>query len=419
MRGMGLDARATAKRRLGMITLTDKRDCVGCGACAAVCPAHCIGMEHDEIGFLYQVTDAAACINCRLCERTCPVIRQKGEGEPELGGDSRAIVLKCRDEGLLGQCGSGGAFTLLARAVVRRGGVVFGAAYRPDWTVEHIAVEREEDLPRISGTKYLQSEMCGCLEYARECLKSGREVLFAGTGCQVAGFKAAMRKPYGNLLTVNIACFGAPSPAVWKDYLARLGRRHGLGRVLGVNFRKKEEGTDMVMEVRGSGGTYSHYVYGDPYGWALCEGVANRPSCIKCLFKTAASGSDISVGDAHQAKEFDPAMEPRKGLSLAIAHTPAGIEALYALEADCSIFRPMPLPGIMQGNKGFAGFTYPHPELQDCFTRMWRRFGDSRRVLAGMQLRGKGTRRFLAWLFRDFAAEAKRRLARVFRRSAS
>lgn len=92
---------------------------------------------------------------------------------PVLGGSSRTIVLKCRDEGLLGQCGSGGAFTLLAKAVVRRGGVVFGAAYRPDWTVEHIAVEREDDLPWISGTKYLQSEMCGYPEYARESLKRG------------------------------------------------------------------------------------------------------------------------------------------------------------------------------------------------------------------------------------------------------
>lgn len=402
-----------------MIVLNDKKDCVGCGACAAVCPAHCISMEHDEVGFLYQVTNAEACINCHLCERTCPVIRQKGEGVPVLDGSSRAIVLKCRDEGLLGQCGSGGAFTLLAKAVVRRGGVVFGAAYRPDWTVEHIAVEREEDLPRISGTKYLQSEMYGCLEYARECLKSGREVLFAGTGCQVAGFKAAMRKPHENLLTVNIACFGAPSPAVWKDYLARIRRRYGLGRVRSVNFRKKEGNTDMVMEVRGSSGTYSHYVYGDPYGWALCKGVANRPSCQKCLFKTAASGSDISVGDAHQAKEFDSTLEPRRGLSLAIAHTPAGLAALQALKPECSIYRPMPLPDIMRENKGFAEFAYPQPELQDCFTRMWRRYRDSRRVLTRLQQREKGRRSFLKWLFRDFAAETKRRLVQLFRRGAS
>lgn len=43
-------------------------DCIGCGACAEVCPVECI----SEVDGKY-VIDAEQCIECGACAGACPV----------------------------------------------------------------------------------------------------------------------------------------------------------------------------------------------------------------------------------------------------------------------------------------------------------------------------------------------------------
>ena len=52
-----------------MITITNKTDCCGCGACASRCVTSCITMAPDEEGFNYPLVDTDKCIHCGLCER--------------------------------------------------------------------------------------------------------------------------------------------------------------------------------------------------------------------------------------------------------------------------------------------------------------------------------------------------------------
>ena len=40
-----------------MITITNKTDCGGCGACASRCVTSCITMAPDEEGFNYPLVD--------------------------------------------------------------------------------------------------------------------------------------------------------------------------------------------------------------------------------------------------------------------------------------------------------------------------------------------------------------------------
>lgn len=47
----------------------------------------------------------------------------------------------------------------------------------------------------------------------------GRNVLFSGTSCQVAGLRKYLGKDYDNLFCLDIVCHGVPSPQVWTEYL--------------------------------------------------------------------------------------------------------------------------------------------------------------------------------------------------------
>ena len=59
-----------------MITITNKTDCGGCGACASRCVTSCITMAPDEEGFNYPLVDTDKCIHCGLCERVCPLLHK-------------------------------------------------------------------------------------------------------------------------------------------------------------------------------------------------------------------------------------------------------------------------------------------------------------------------------------------------------
>ena len=56
---------------------------------------------------------------------------------------------------------SGGVFTLLAEYILESGGVVFGAAFDGSQHLRHTACFRKEELWRLRGAKYVQSDLEG------------------------------------------------------------------------------------------------------------------------------------------------------------------------------------------------------------------------------------------------------------------
>lgn len=56
---------------------------------------------------------------------------------------------------------SGGIFIPLAKSTLEKGGVVFGCAYDENLVARHIAVEKEADLHKLQGSKYVQSDLSG------------------------------------------------------------------------------------------------------------------------------------------------------------------------------------------------------------------------------------------------------------------
>lgn len=216
-----------------MIQIVEKSQCCGCSACAKRCPEECITMQSDKQGFLYPVADAEICIGCGLCERVCPVINQGQCRQP-----LQTYAAKNEKERIRLTSSSGGIFSMLAESVIVEGGVVFGAKFNSQFEVVHSFTETIAGLSDFRTSKYVQSYMGDCFEEAERFLKSGRRVLFSGTPCQIAGLKLFLLKDYANLLAVDVACHGVPSPLVWHDYKNRFNNAN-LGS---INFRDKCKG---------------------------------------------------------------------------------------------------------------------------------------------------------------------------------
>lgn len=140
-----------------MIEITEKKNCCGCTACAAICPKECISMKEDTEGFLYPAIDKTRCIDCGACERICPISNVK----PKQKNEQEAYIVQNKDQKILRESTAGGAFTAIAKYALRRGGVVFGVELSDRLVAHHVYVETEKDLARFRNSKYVQSEMGG------------------------------------------------------------------------------------------------------------------------------------------------------------------------------------------------------------------------------------------------------------------
>ena len=200
-----------------MIEIEKKELCCGCSACVQKCPRRCISLKQDDEGFWYPHVDVQNCVNCGLCERVCPFIGENASREP-----LKCLAAYNADEEERLNSSSGGIFSLLARYVLNRKGVVFGATFDDSFVVKHIYIESESELYKLRGSKYVQSDINGMFAVAEKFLKDDRMVLFSGTPCQIRGLKKFLGKDYKKLMSVDVACHGVPSPAVLKKYFKYL-----------------------------------------------------------------------------------------------------------------------------------------------------------------------------------------------------
>lgn len=306
-----------------MIAISDKTKCSGCHACAAVCPKQCISMEKDAEGFLYPVADTAYCIQCGLCVRACPILTPLMVQKTEKDITAYAAVNQNADVRL--HSSSGGIFSLLAEHVIGQGGVVFGAAFDPDFQVEHRCAETVEALAMFRGAKYVQSRIGNAYSQAEAFLKAGRKVLFTGTPCQIEGLFAYLQKDYENLLTQDIICHGVPSPLVWEKYI-RYREEKTDSRTKRITFRHKKESWkrySVCFEFENDT-EYLLSASKDPYMNAFLKDLCLRPSCYTCTFKKKYRLSDFTLADFWGIQHVLPDMDDDKGTSLVLVNSDVG-----------------------------------------------------------------------------------------------
>ena len=309
-----------------MIIIKSKYDCCGCGACAQRCPHNAIELIQDNEGFLYPQIDESICIDCGLCERVCPIINQELPSEP-----IKTFAAKNNDENIRQQSSSGGIFTLLATKVINNGGVVFGAIFNAKWEVEHDYTDTINGLAKFRGSKYVQSKIGNNYILAEEYLKDGKQVLFSGTPCQIAGLKRFLRKEYDNLICVDIICHGVPSPFIWQKYL----EQYNPADLSSISFRDKTNSWKRYeVVIRQEKKTIIREDIGkNIYMKLFLSDLCLRPSCSNCNSKSGKSKSDITIADFWGIQHIHPEFDD-KGCNLVLINSEKGQNIFNKLECD-------------------------------------------------------------------------------------
>lgn len=308
--------------------ICDDEKCTGCAACFNACRHNAIKMYFDDEGFLRPVIEVENCVECGLCKKVCPENNSVDRNKEPLfiySGWSKNEKTRLSSA-------SGGAFTELATYFIEKfHGIVFGVEMNEELEARHIAVQSINALKKLQGSKYIQSNIHESYCQVEHYLKEGRNILFSGTPCQVAGLKSFLKKEYMNLYTVDLVCHGVPSKRLFDDYIKYLERKlqH---QVYEVKFRCKKNSWiffNMAVNSHIKKNTYQisyEYegaYYSDPFIRGFLRDNALRPSCYQCQYSSTSRVADFTFADwwGYKAEGLEDKGFEKKGVSLIFVNT--------------------------------------------------------------------------------------------------
>ena len=331
-----------------MINIHEKAKCSGCGACRDICSVRAIDLVADDEGFLYPRINIEECIKCGKCDRICPIENRRKKADE--GNKIIAYAAQTKDEYIRQNSSSGGIFTEIATYIINNGGIVFGAAFDETFKVIHIGVDDTDNLERLRGSKYVQSEIGNTYAQVKTYLESERMVLFTGTPCQIAGLYSYLGKNYDNLYTQDIICHGVPSPMVWKKYV-EFREKKAAAKLRRPFFRHKKYGWKKYsVQFQFTNGTeYIQDISDDLYMRGFLRNLCLRPSCYHCAFKSKNRAADITLADFWRIEKICPELDDDRGTSLVILHSSRGRE-LFDKIKDNLIYQKTDFEGAIKYN---------------------------------------------------------------------
>lgn len=329
-----------------------KPSCTGCGACFQVCAHGALSMQADDEGFLFPLMDESKCLKCGLCDKTCPVVNDGHQENSYLNSDS--FLATCKNPESSSASATAGLCSWIANHYISSGGVVCGVILdENEWKATHVCASDAETIERMRNSKYMQSDTGTTFSEVRQLLRQGKNILYIGTPCQIAGLKAFLRKPYETLLTIDLVCHGVFSPKLmplevtyWEEmfkgkvcnYRFRSKRIHPWTSGGMVNFDVLKEGHEpMHIERHASASpTYRCFAYsGDGVNYNL------RTSCYTCHFRGKGRYGDLTIGDAwghaHRTEIFT-SPNRKNGISAILCNTPKGQAFIKNISGDYTLY---------------------------------------------------------------------------------
>lgn len=331
-----------------IVLFSSKNDCCGCGACMNICPKQAIFMQEDEYGFLYPKINESLCIECKICQKVCFYQNKEPQNEP-----IKVYAAVNKDEKQLLKSASGGAFSAIATQFLKENGVVFGATLtfeNEEANPHHVYIEVVEDLPKLQGSKYVQSSLNDCYKEAKEFLEKGRKVLFSGTPCQIASLYGYLGKDYENLLTIDVICHGVPSARFFNDFLKNEKDKNFASKVIDYSFRDKTKGWGMNTRIdfieNVSNKIISKYSPArlKSYNTFFLDSDIYRENCYSCKYARKLRVSDLTIGDywgiegEHPELKNSNVFNEKKGISCILVNSEKGLNYCKNLYLILSTF---------------------------------------------------------------------------------
>ncbi len=306
------------------------KDCCGCRTCEQICVEKSITMISDKEGFLYPNIDETKCIGCNLCAKHCPMEYTFDKKEPIV-----SYACQIKDKETLKKSSSGGMFRLFADYYVRQGGLVVGCQWNEVFKAVITFAEIETELYKMQGSKYVSSDTGDTYSKVKNVLDRGREVLYTGTPCQIAGLKAFLQRDYEQLLTMDFLCHGVPSSKMFDASLDYLQKKHHV-RIIDYRFRDKTQfgwGLCTAYDTDCKGTIYekgemNHYLYG------FTRGYMNRYSCYQCPFTGIKRIADVTVADYWGGSKYHANISWQYGCSILLLNTEKAMSIFKDIEEN-------------------------------------------------------------------------------------
>lgn len=364
-----------------MNNISENNICFGCRACEFSCNKKAISIVEDKEGFLRPTIDNSVCNNCGLCIKVCPAI----QGNNIKHSEGQIYAAQLKDSELLFKSSSGGIFSAIANYILERKGVVFGPAFDDNLNLKHVAIECKEELVRLRGSKYIQSDTSDSYIKVKNLLSENRLVYYTGTPCQVAGLRMFLKKEYENLITSDLICHGVPSGKIFKKFVSQM-EKEKICRIINYNFRDKRKGwgcnsSSSFIRMSFIKGEIKYDINMEAYFNAFIKGHINRMDCYKCIFCTPQRVGDITLADYWDIEHVHPDFpaDIKKGVSLVSVNSNKGKEMWNKISSSIIFIHSTKENVLKTCNWNFHSQTILPPERMDSYERAFNYFKAFRR----------------------------------------
>ncbi len=322
--------------------------CCGCGVCQKACPKEAIKIIKNKKGFFHYNIDKNLCVKCGRCVEVCPFQSCRYNKMENENGKLFSLCLK--DKKKLQSVASGGAATAITEYAINNGMDVIGCIYNKEsHEAEHIKIDRFNEIERLKGSKYLQSNTQNLLT-AMDKKDLKHKVVF-GTPCQIAGIRnyLKMNNLEERYILVDLICHGVPSYLLWQSFLREQNIEDS--EAVEIIFRNKKYGwKSYTMDINKDTIKQKD---NDFYSF-FSQNICLMESCYECPYRLK-SAADIRIGDFWGEKYKDN----NTGMSMVVANTYKG-QGLVDKLHNIAIIKEHPM-------ENYRRYQYPYNDLRPIY----------------------------------------------------
>ncbi|MDB6169022.1 MAG: hypothetical protein JWM88_1886 [Verrucomicrobia bacterium] len=315
--------------------VVDWRLCLGCGACAYICPDDRVTLVDFLKEGIRPVVKADDCGSCRECLDVCPAVQsdfRPSEGTPSGTDDAftkewgpvaaiwegYAVNPEIRYKG-----SSGGALTAISVYCLEKLGMhgVLHSAQDPNDPIRNLTrlSRTQTELLAATGSRYSPASVCNGLGSVES---APSPCVVIGKPSEISGVRNArkLRPELDRKIGVTLSFFCAESPATrgTEALLQKLGIEPG--SVVDLRYRGHGWPGHFAPTVKGAANPAAKLTYSE--SWAFLQ--AYRPWSVLLWPDGTGEQADISCGDPW----YEAPDGKNPGFSLIVARTTRGREII-------------------------------------------------------------------------------------------